>query len=48
MHLGDFNEKSEINTKMAVHQWDFTYFLNDEEQKKLKPEDRPEEFETMC
>ena len=45
MHLGDFNEKSEINTKMAVHQWDFTYFLNEEEMKKLKPEDKPEEFE---
>lgn len=45
IHLGDYKEPSVINTKMAVHQWDFTYFLNEEELKKLKPEEKPEEFE---
>jgi len=30
---------------MAVHRWDFTHFLSEDEKKKLKPEELPEKFE---
>ena len=30
---------------MAVHQWDYTYFLDKDELKKLKKDDLPEQYE---
>jgi len=37
--LGDYDEKSEINTDMAVFKWNNTMFLSEEELKKV-PEDK--------
>lgn len=44
IYHADYNSKSVPNTKMAVHQWDFTHFMTEKEIKALKEEQRPEKF----
>jgi len=44
--LGNYHEKGVVNTKFAVHQWDSTNFLSEEEIKKLKKEELPVKFDT--
>ena len=35
---GEYEKEGIINTKMAVHKWDFTYFMTEEERKAYKGE----------
>ena len=35
---GEFDKPGELNTSMAVHNWDFTYYMTKEELKEYKGE----------
>ena len=39
--LGDYDEKSEVNTDMAIYKWTNGDFMTEEEIKKLPEEKRP-------
>jgi len=42
--FGDYNKKETLNTKMAIHKWDFTHFMTADDLKVFKGE-KPEKLE---
>ena len=39
--LGDYDEIGKVNTDIAALKWDYTYFMSEEELKKLKEKPEP-------
>lgn len=38
INFGEWDKQEKVNTEMAVHKWDFTYFMNKDDLKAFKGE----------